>query len=203
LNSELLIDDLNFDRIRYYLANNAGSQHSGDDVSPEDKTIFDRLGIPEREQKFLVGIEAQFDSEATYNHIQAALANEEAIFVDSAVGLKKYPDIFRKYFASVVPIGDNKCSALNSAVLSGGSFISVQRGVKVKQPLQADFRINPQNFGQCERAFIVVDECAKVTYMAGCTAPRFETATLHSPVVELIPLKQLNFFFGRDFTRFV
>ncbi|MDR2628518.1 MAG: Fe-S cluster assembly protein SufB [Puniceicoccales bacterium] len=183
------IDDLNFDKIRYYLANDTGSQHSWDDVSPEVKTTFDRLGIPEREQKFLAGIEAQFDSEAAYNRIQDALAKEGVIFVDSAVGLKKYPEIFRKYFASVVPIGDNKFSALNSAVFSGGSFIYVPRGVKVKQPLQAYFRINAQNFGQFERTLIVVDEDAEVTYMEGCTAPRFETATLHSAVVELIALK--------------
>ncbi|MDR2372228.1 MAG: Fe-S cluster assembly protein SufB [Puniceicoccales bacterium] len=183
------IDDLNFDKIRYYLANNTGSQRSWDDVSPEVKTTFDRLGIPEREQKFLAGIEAQFDSEAAYNRIQDTLTKEGVIFVDSAVGLKKYPEIFRKYFTSVVPIGDNKFSALNSAVFSGGSFIFVPKGVKVKQPLQAYFRINAQNFGQFERTLIVVDEEAEVTYMEGCTAPRFETTTLHSAVVELIALK--------------
>ncbi|MDR2812231.1 MAG: Fe-S cluster assembly protein SufB [Puniceicoccales bacterium] len=182
-------NDLNFDKIRYYLANNQVPQHSWDDVSSEIKATFDRLGIPERERKFLAGVEAQFDSEAAYNRIQDTIAKEGVIFVDSTVGLKKYSEIFRKYFASVVPINDNKFSALNSAVFSGGSFIYVPKGVKVKQPLQAYFRINAQNFGQFERTLIVVDEDAEVTYMEGCTAPRFETATLHSAVVELIALK--------------
>ncbi|MDR1366536.1 MAG: Fe-S cluster assembly protein SufB [Puniceicoccales bacterium] len=184
-----IADDLNFDKIRYYLANNQAPQRSWDDVPAEIKTTFDRLGIPDRERKFLAGIEAQFDSEAAYNRIQDTLSKEGVIFVDSAIGLKKYPEIFKKYFASVVPIGDNKFSALNSAVFSGGSFIYVPKGVKIKQPLQAYFRINTQNFGQFERTLIVVDEGAEMTYMEGCTAPRFETATLHSAVVELIALK--------------
>jgi Fe-S cluster assembly protein SufB len=183
------IDDLNFDKIRYYLANDQAAKHSWDDVPAAVKETFDRLGIPDHERKFLAGVEAQFDSEAAYNRIQDTLAKEGVIFVDSTVGLKKYSKIFRKYFTSVVPIDDNKFSALNGAVFSGGSFIYVPKGVKVKQPLQAYFRINAQNFGQFERTLIVVDEDAEVTYMEGCTAPRFETATLHSAVVELVALK--------------
>jgi Fe-S cluster assembly protein SufB len=182
-------DDLNFDKIRYYLANNQTAKRSWDDVPVEVKETFDRLGIPDRERKFFAGVEAQFDSEAAYNRIQDVLAKDGVIFVDSTVGLKKYSEIFRKYFASIVPTGDNKFSALNSAVFSGGSFIYVPKGIKVKQPLQAYFRINAQNFGQFERTLIVVDEDAEVTYMEGCTAPRFETATLHSAVVELVALK--------------
>jgi Fe-S cluster assembly protein SufB len=183
------IHDFDFDKIRYYLAHDSVTQRTWDDVSPEVKETFERLGIPERERKFLAGVEAQFDSEAAYNRIQDALSKEGAIFVDSTVGLKKYPQIFKKYFASIVPVNDNKFSALNSAVFSGGSFIYVPKGVKVKQPLQAYFRINAQQFGQFERTLIIVDEDAEVTYMEGCTAPHFETTTLHSAVVELIALK--------------
>ncbi|MDR2806949.1 MAG: Fe-S cluster assembly protein SufB [Puniceicoccales bacterium] len=183
------IDDLDFHSIRYYLANHQGPQRTWDEVPTEVRMTFDRLGIPELERKFLAGVEAQFDSEAAYNRIQDAIAKEGVIFVDSAVGLKKHPEIFKPYFASVVPIGDNKFSALNSAVFSGGSFIYVPKGIKVQQPLQAYFRINAQNFGQFERTLIIVDEGAEVTYMEGCTAPRFGTATLHSAVVELIALK--------------
>ncbi|MDR1435337.1 MAG: Fe-S cluster assembly protein SufB [Puniceicoccales bacterium] len=183
------VDDLDFDKIRYYLANDQAPQRTWDEVPPEIKETFDRLRIPEWERKFFAGVEAQFDSEAAYNRIQDALAKEGVIFVDSTVGLQRYPEIFRKYFASVVAVGDNKFSALNSAVFSGGSFIYVPKGVKVKQPLQAYFRINAQNFGQFERTLIVVDEDGEVTYMEGCTAPRFETATLHSAVVEVIALK--------------
>jgi Fe-S cluster assembly protein SufB len=183
------VHDLDFNKIRYYLAHHAAPQRSWDDVPPEVKMTFDRLGVPEQERKFLAGIEAQFDSEAAYNRLQDALAKEGVIFVDSTIGLKKYAKIFKKYFASIVPIDDNKFSALNSAVFSGGSFIYVPKGVKVKQPLQAYFRINAQNFGQFERTLIIVDRDAEVTYMEGCTAPRFETATLHSAVVELVALK--------------
>jgi Fe-S cluster assembly protein SufB len=182
-------DDLNFDHIRYYLAHNQNAQHSWEEVPSEVKETFERLGIPEQERKFLAGVEAQFDSEAAYNRIQDALAKDGVIFVDSTVGLRQYPEIFKQYFASVVPVSDNKFSALNSAVFSGGSFIYVPKGVKVKQPLQAYFRINAQNFGQFERTLIIVDEGAEVTYMEGCTAPRFETTTLHSAVVELIAFK--------------
>ncbi|MDR2200896.1 MAG: Fe-S cluster assembly protein SufB [Puniceicoccales bacterium] len=183
------IQNLDFHKIRYYLANNQVPSRSWEDVPLEIKTTFDRLGIPEREHRFLAGVEAQFDSEAAYNRMQDVLAQKGVIFVDSTVGLKKYSQIFRQYFASLVPIGNNKFSALNAAVFSGGSFIYVPKGVKVKQPLQAYFRINAESFGQFERTLIVVDEDAELTYMEGCTAPRFETATLHSAVVEVIALK--------------
>jgi Fe-S cluster assembly protein SufB len=182
-------ENFNFNNIHYYLANNQKPQHTWNDVPYEIKETFDRLGIPERERKFLAGVEAQFDSETAYNRIQDALSNQGVIFVDSTTGLKQYPEIFKKYFSSVVPIGDNKLSTLNSAVFSGGSFIYVPKGVKVKQPLQAYFRINAKNFGQFERTLIIVDEDAEVTYMEGCTAPRFDTITLHAAVVELIALK--------------
>ena len=183
------LENIDFSRIRYYLAKGQRSSRSWDDVPEEIKNTFERLGIPEQERKFLAGVEAQFDSEAAYSNIKETLSREGVIFVGSTEGLREHPEIFRPYFGKVVPTGDNKFAALNSAVFSGGSFIYVPPGVKVKQPLQAYFRINADNFGQFERTLIIADEGAEVTYMEGCTAPKFETTTLHSAVVELVALK--------------
>ncbi len=183
------LNAINFDKIRYYLAHAQKPTRSWDDVPEEMKQTFERLGIPEQERKFLAGVEAQFDSEAVYSNIKKAVGDQGVIFVGSTEGLIKYPEIFRKWFGKVIPTGDNKFSALNSAVFSGGSFIYVPPGVKVKHPLQAYFRINAENFGQFERTLIIADEGSEVMYMEGCTAPKFETATLHSAVVELVALK--------------
>jgi Fe-S cluster assembly protein SufB len=183
------LENIHFDKIRYYLSKGQAPSRTWDEVPDDIKATFERLGIPEQERKFLAGVEAQFDSEAAYSRMKDALTKEGVIFVGSTEGLMKYPEIFRKFFGKVIPTGDNKFSALNSAVFSGGSFIYVPPGVKVKQPLQAYFRINAENFGQFERTLIIADEGAEVTYMEGCTAPKFETATLHSAVVELVALK--------------
>ena len=183
------LDNIVFNNIRYYLSRGAKPSRSWDDVPEDMKRTFERLGIPEQERKFLAGVEAQFDSEAAYSNIKKALGDQGVIFVGSTEGLKEHPEIFRKYFGKVIPTGDNKFSALNSAVFSGGSFIYVPPGVKVKHPLQAYFRINSENFGQFERTLIIADEGSEVMYMEGCTAPKFETATLHSAVVELVALK--------------
>ena len=158
---------INFDEIRYYLSSGDGPKRSWEDVPNEMKETFERLGIPEKERKFLAGVEAQFDSEATYSNIKAAVSDQGVIFVNSSEGLAEYPEIFRKWFGKVIPTGDNKFSALNSAVFSGGSFIYVPPGVKVKHPLQAYFRINSEQFGQFERTLIIVDEGAELTYMEG------------------------------------
>ncbi|MDR0351371.1 MAG: Fe-S cluster assembly protein SufB [Puniceicoccales bacterium] len=182
-------DNIDFNNIRYYLSKGNESKRSWDEVPTEIKKTFDRLGIPEKEKKYLAGVEAQFDSESAYSRIKDTLAKDGVIFVDSTIGLKNYPEIFKKFFGTVVPAADNKFSALNSAVFSGGSFIYVPPGVKVKQPLQAYFRINAKNFGQFERTLIVVDEGAELTYMEGCTAPKFETTALHAAVVEIIAKK--------------
>lgn len=185
-------DDLKaieYDKIRYYLSKGQVPSRSWEEVPDDVKETFERLGIPEKERKFLAGVEAQFDSEAAYSNVKDALAEEGVIFVGSGEGLKKYPEIFKKWFGKVIPTADNKFAALNSAVFSGGSFIYVPPGVKVKHPLQAYFRINAENFGQFERTLIIADEGAELTYMEGCTAPKFETATLHSAVVELVALK--------------
>ncbi len=183
------LENIVFENIRYYLSQGQKPKRSWDDVPEEMKLTFERLGIPEQERKFLAGVEAQFDSEAAYSNIKKAVGDQGVIFVGSTEGLKEHPEIFRKWFGKVIPTSDNKFAALNSAAFSGGSFIYVPPGVKVKHPLQAYFRINAENFGQFERTLIIADEGAEVMYMEGCTAPKFETATLHSAVVELVALK--------------
>jgi Fe-S cluster assembly protein SufB len=179
---------IDFDKIRYYLSGSAVPKKTWEEVPEEIKETFERLGIPESERKFLAGVEAQFDSEAVYSNIKKAVSDQGVIFMGSTDALKERPDIFRKWFGKVIPTGDNKFSALNSTVFSGGSFIYVPPGVKVKHPLQAYFRINAENFGQFERTLIIADEGSEVMYMEGCTAPNFTTSTLHSAVVELVAL---------------
>jgi Fe-S cluster assembly protein SufB len=183
------LENIDFDRIRYYLSDGEKPKRSWDDVPDEVLQTFDRLGIPEQERAFLAGVEAQYDSEAAYSNMKEELTKKGVIFVNSMEGLKEHEEIFRPWFGKVIPTGDNKFSALNSAVFSGGSFIYIPKGVKLEQPLQAYFRINSEDFGQFERTLIIADEGAEVTYMEGCTAPKFETATLHSAVVELVALK--------------
>lgn len=183
------LENIDFDKIRYYLSKGQKPTRSWDEVPDDVKETFERLGIPEKERKFLAGVEAQFDSEAAYSNVKVELEKEGVIFVNSTEGLREHPELFRRWFGKVIPTSDNKFSALNSAVFSGGSFIYVPPGVKVRHPLQAYFRINAENFGQFERTLIIVDEGAEVTYMEGCTAPKFETTTLHSAVVELVAMK--------------
>ena len=183
------LDSIDYDKIRYYLSKGQQPSRTWDEVPDEVKETFERLGIPEKERAYLAGVEAQFDSEASYSNMKEDLAEQGVIFTGPTEALRDHPEIFKKWFGKVIPIGDNKFSALNSAVFSGGSFIYVPPGVKVKQPLQAYFRINAENFGQFERTLIIADEGAEVTYMEGCTAPKFETSTLHSAVVELVALK--------------
>src|SRR3981081_508420 len=183
------LEAIDFDKIRYYLSGGVQPKRNWEDRPEDVKRTFERLGIPGQERRFLAGVEAQFDSEAVYSNIKKAVGEQGVIFVGSTDGLKKHPEIFRKWFGKVIPTGDNKFSALNSAVFSGGSFIYVPPGVKVKHPLQAYFRINAENFGQFERTLIIPDEGSEVTYMEGCTAPKFNTTTLHSAVVELVALK--------------
>jgi Fe-S cluster assembly protein SufB len=187
------IKNIDFQKIRYYLAQGAGLKRNWDEVPDEIKETFERLGVPEKERRFLAGVEAQFDSEAAYSNMQETLKKQGVIFVNSNEGLM-HPDPvvrarFRQFLGTVIPTSDNKFSALNSAVFSGGSFIYVPPGVKVAAPLQAYFRINAESFGQFERTLIIVDEGSEMTYMEGCTAPKFETSTLHSAVVELVALR--------------
>ena len=183
------LENINFDKIRYYLSQGQKPKRTWAEVPADIKATFERLGIPEQERKFLAGVEAQFDSEAAYSNIKEAVSKQGVIFMNSTEALREHPEIFRRFFGKVIPTGDNKFSALNSAVFSGGSFIYVPPGVKVSHPLQAYFRINAESFGQFERTLIIADEGAELTYMEGCTAPKFSTATLHSAVVELVALK--------------
>ena len=180
---------LDFQDIYYYLkpANKQGK--TWDEVPEEIKKTFDRLGIPEAEKKFLAGVKAQFESEVIYGSLKEDLGRQGVIFTDTDTALREHPDLFREYFATIIPPSDNKFAALNSAVWSGGSFIYVPKGVKVEFPLQAYFRINAENMGQFERTLIVVDEGAEVHYVEGCTAPMYSTESLHSAVVEIIVKK--------------
>ena len=156
------------------------------------KDTFDKLGIPEAERKFLAGVSAQYESEVVYHNIREDLEKQGVIFLDMDSALREHEDIVKKYFGTVIPPADNKFSALNSAVWSGGSFIYVPKGVKVEIPLQAYFRINTENMGQFERTLIIADEGSSVHYIEGCTAPTYSTDSLHSAVVELIAMKDAH-----------
>ena len=180
------LSNINFDDIYYYVKASDRVEQRWEDVPPDIKTTFDRLGIPEAEKKFLAGVGSQYDSEMVYHSLKDTLAKQGVIFVDTDTALKLHPDILKEYFGAIVPIGDNKFSALNSAVWSGGSFIYVPKGIEVKMPLQAYFRINARNMGQFERTLIIADEGSSVHYIEGCTAPSYTTNSLHSAVVEII-----------------
>lgn len=177
---------LNFDEITYYVKPSEATQRSWDEVPEEIKATFDKLGIPEAEQKYLAGVSAQYESEVVYHNMKQDLEDMGIVFKDTDSALKENEDIFKKYWGTVIPYTDNKFAALNSAVWSGGSFIYVPPGVKVETPLQAYFRINSENMGQFERTLIIVDEDAHVHYVEGCTAPVYTTNSLHSAVVEII-----------------
>jgi Fe-S cluster assembly scaffold protein SufB len=182
------LGQIDFGKIVYYRKPSEGEEKSWDDVPDKIKKTFERLGIPEAERKFLAGVGAQYDSEVVYHSVREELSKIGVVFMGTDQGLKEYPELFRKYFATVVPPEDNKFAALNSAVWSGGSFVYVPKGVEVPLPLQAYFRINAENTGQFERTLIIVDEGAKVHYIEGCTAPIYTTDALHAAVVEVIAL---------------
>jgi len=179
---------LDFSKIVYYSKPSEREEKSWDDVPDQIKKTFERLGIPEAERKFLSGVGAQYDSEVVYHSVREDLQKLGVVFMGTDQGMKEYPEIFQKYFGTVVPAEDNKFAALNSAVWSGGSFVYVPKGVDVPLPLQAYFRINGQNTGQFERTLIVVDEGASLHYIEGCTAPNWATDSLHVAVVEVIAL---------------
>lgn len=183
------LEELDFQKIRYYLSHGEKPVKTWDEVPDDVKRTFERLGVPEQERAFLAGVDAQYDSETAYNNMKDELRKQGVIFVNSTEGLMEHEEIFRPWFGKIVPVSDNKFSALNSAVFSGGSFIYVPKGVKLSHPLQAYFRINSESFGQFERTLIIADEGAELMYMEGCTAPQFDTSTLHSAVVELVALK--------------
>ena len=180
---------IDFDDIFYYLKPAELNARSWDDVPETIKNTFERLGIPEAERKFLAGVGAQYESEVIYHSLKKELEDQGVLFLDTDQALLQHEDLFREYWATIIPPADNKFAALNSAVWSGGSFIYVPPGVRVEQPLQAYFRINAQNMGQFERTLIIVDEGAYVHYVEGCTAPTYSSDSLHSAVVEILVKK--------------
>src|SRR6202158_3063664 len=183
------LSGINFDEIYYYRRPSGKSEKSWTDVPDYVKRTFDKLGIPEAEQKYLAGVGAQYDSESVYHNIRKDLEAKGVIFMDTDTALREHEDIVKQYFGTVIPANDNKLAALNTAVWSGGSFVWVPPGVKVDIPLQAYFRINSESAGQFERTLIIAEEGSQVHYVEGCTAPQFSTATLHSAVVEIIVKK--------------
>ena len=183
------LSTIDFQNIYYYAKASEKTEKNWDDVPEDVKNTFDKLGIPEAEKKFLAGVGAQYESEVVYHNLRDDLAKQGVIFLDTDTALKEQPEIFKKYFGKMIPPEDNKFSALNSAVWSGGSFIYIPPGVKVDMPLQAYFRINAENIGQFERTLIIADEGAEVHYIEGCTAPVYSSESLHSAVVELVAHK--------------
>jgi len=183
------VSTIDFQDIYYYVKPTSDEVKSWDDVPADMKRTFDKLGIPEAEQKFLSGVGAQYDSEVVYHKIKESLEKQGVIFLSCDHGLRDHEALFKQYFGTVIPSSDNKFAALNSAVWSGGSFIYVPKGVHVDVPLQAYFRINTKDMGQFERTLIIVDEGAYVHYVEGCTAPIYSSDSLHSAVVEIIVKK--------------
>ncbi|WBQ01797.1 Fe-S cluster assembly protein SufB [Kribbella sp. CA-293567] len=184
------LSGIDFDNIKYFVRSTEKQATSWEELPEDIKNTYDRLGIPEAEkQRLVAGVAAQYESEVVYHQIREDLEEQGVIFVDTDTGLREYPELFQEYFGSVIPVGDNKFAALNTAVWSGGSFIYVPKGVKVDIPLQAYFRINTENMGQFERTLIIVDEDAYVHYVEGCTAPIYKSDSLHSAVVEIIVKK--------------
>jgi Fe-S cluster assembly protein SufB len=183
------LSDIDFDDIYYYIKPSERQGDDWEDVPPYIKDTFNKLGIPQAEQKFLAGVAAQYESEVVYHKMKEELVNQGVIFLGMDDGLAQYPEIVKEYFGSIIPLNDNKFAALNSAVWSGGSFIYVPPGVQVEMPLQAYFRINAKNVGQFERTLIIIDEGAYCHYVEGCTAPIYSTDSLHSAVVEIVVKK--------------
>jgi len=184
------LSGIDFDNIKYFVRSTEKQATSWDDLPDDIKNTYDKLGIPEAEkQRLVAGVAAQYESEVVYHQINEELEKQGVIFVDTDTGLREYPELFKEYFGSVIPVGDNKFASLNTSVWSGGSFIYVPKGVHVSIPLQAYFRINTENMGQFERTLIIADEGSYVHYVEGCTAPIYSSDSLHSAVVEIVVKK--------------
>jgi len=180
-----VFDEINYEDLYYYASAGDKKYNDWDDVPEDIKDTFERLGVPEAERKFLAGVSAQFESEVVYHHIQEELEKKGVIFLDFDTGIQKHGDLIRNYIAKLVPQGDNKFAALNSACWSGGSFVYIPPGVKVEIPLQAYFRINAESIGQFERTIIIADKGSSVHYIEGCTAPTYSKTAFHTGVIEL------------------
>ncbi|MGH2537197.1 MAG: Fe-S cluster assembly protein SufB [Candidatus Promineifilaceae bacterium] len=183
------LSEIDFDDIYYYIKPSERQGDSWEDVPPYIRDTFDKLGIPQAEQKFLSGVAAQYESEVVYHKTREDLERQGVIFLGMDDGLAQHPELVKEYFGTIIPHNDNKFAALNSAVWSGGSFIYVPPGVHVEMPLQAYFRINAKNVGQFERTLIIIDEGAYCHYVEGCTAPIYSSNSLHSAVVEIVVKK--------------
>ena len=184
------LSGIDFDNIKYFVRSTEKQATSWEDLPADIKNTYDKLGIPEAEKQRLVsGVAAQYESEVVYHKIREDLEEQGVVFMDTDTALREHEDIFKEYFGSVIPVGDNKFAALNTAVWSGGSFVYVPKNVKVDIPLQAYFRINTENMGQFERTLMIIDEGAYVHYVEGCTAPIYSSDSLHSAVVEIIVRK--------------
>src|SRR6266700_2991265 len=181
------LSGIDFDNIKYFVRSTEKQAESWDELPADIKNTYDKLGIPEAEkQRLIAGVAAQYESEVVYHQIREDLEQQGVLFLDTDTGLREHEELFKEYFGTVIPVGDNKFAALNTSVWSGGSFIYVPKGVHVEIPLQAYFRINTENMGQFERTLIIVDEGAYVHYVEGCTAPIYSSDSLHSAVVEII-----------------
>lgn len=179
------VSDLDFDDYTYYIKPSEKQEKDWNQVPETIKNTFDKLGIPEAEQKFLAGVSTQYESEVVYHNMLKEVEEKGVIFLDTDSALREYPELLREYFGKIVPYTDNKFAALNAAVWSGGSFIYVPKGVTLEKPLQSYFRINTERMGQFERTLIIVDEGADLHYVEGCTAPTYSKDSLHAAVVEI------------------
>jgi Fe-S cluster assembly protein SufB len=184
------LSGIDFENIKYFVRSTEKQAATWDDLPTDIKNTYDKLGIPEAEKQRLVsGVAAQYESEVVYHKIREDLEAQGVLFLDTDTALREHEELFKEYFGTVIPSGDNKFAALNTAVWSGGSFIYVPKGVHVDIPLQAYFRINTENMGQFERTLMIIDEGAYVHYVEGCTAPIYSSDSLHSAVVEIIVKK--------------
>jgi Fe-S cluster assembly protein SufB len=181
------------DQIYFYVRPQEQTEHSWDDVPDTIKNTFEKLGIPEAEQKILAGVGAQYESEMVYHSLKEEWSKQGVIFESIEDGLRLHPELFREHFGTVIPAGDNKFSAMNSAVWSGGSFVYIPKGVHLDTPLQAYFRVNQERMGQFERTIIICDEGSQAHYIEGCTAPVYTTESFHSGVIEIIVKKNARF----------
>jgi Fe-S cluster assembly protein SufB len=176
---------IDYDKIHYYLRPTDQTVKKWEDVPADIQETFNRIGVPQAERDYLAGVKMQYDSEVVYGSLKKTWEKDGVIFLSMDEGLAQHESLVKEYFGKLIPSGDNKFSALNTAVWSGGSFVYVPKGVHVKMPLQTYFRINAANAGQFERTLIIVDEGASVHYVEGCTAPSFSSSSLHSAVVEI------------------
>lgn len=186
------ITGLDLEKLNYFVSTGIPKAGKWDELPPKIKGVYKKLGIPDDEQRFLAGVEAQWDSDPIYGAIKATLDDQGVIFTDTDTALKKYPALFKKYFGKLISAGDNKFAALNTACWSGGSFVYIPKGVKIPWPLQAYFRINARAFGQFERTLIIAEEGSEVTYIEGCSAPVYTQNSLHAGVVEIFVKKNAS-----------